>query len=75
MGTFDVYRGLTLAPGEIAKEFKEGKEVRLKNFTSTSRERDVAMRFATENKKEGKEPVLMKYHLENETGRYYFSMD
>ena len=49
--------------------------MRLKNFTSTSRDREVALGFVLTSKKEGMVSVLMKFHLKNETGRYYFSMD
>ncbi len=46
IGDFTVYRGLKLPAREISREFKEGKEIRLKNFTSTSKHKDIALNFA-----------------------------
>ena len=59
---------------KLMKNNKEGKEIRLKNFTSTSKDKDVAACFAKTDKSAG-EVVIMNYRLQNETSQYYFSLD
>ena len=41
-----VYRGLKLTDDELSQRYSEGKSIKLKGFTSTSIDRDRALKFA-----------------------------
>lgn len=50
--------------------------ITLDGFSSTSRDETVARSFATNSDTSGdKQLVLLKIHMENETGKHFFCLD
>ena len=44
-----VYRGLKLTVDELSQKYSEGRSIKLKGFTSTSIDRDRALKFALQD--------------------------
>lgn len=73
-GPFEVYRGIAL-PRHTLESWKQLKKINLDGFSSTSRNIEAATSFAVRAETDELDPVLLVINLENETGKYYFSLD
>ena len=69
-----VYRGFSL-PNEMAEEWKKQKYIVLEGYSSSSLSKERAKEFARYSNAEGHSIILLKIHVENESGKYYFSLD
>ena len=74
MGKFVCFRGLALPPFIINK-MKKQKYIKLDGYSSASLDEKIAANFAAQAETDDADQVLMRITMENESGKYYVSLD
>ena len=67
-----LYRGVQLAPSEIRAHVPR-KKICLQGYTSTSKDRQVALNFATDRIAEGKVAVIYEIEFKGTQGIFFMS--
>ena len=67
-----LYRGVQLNPSEI-KDRTEGKKICLQGYTSASKDRQVAVDFATDRIADGKVAVIYEIEFKGTQGIFFMS--
>ena len=75
---FSVYRGLQVKAEEIESKYQPGSSINLQGFTSTTQDRDVAIKFALGDSLEEQEnpekcPVLIEIKIMDDNQLFYLN--
>lgn len=74
VGKFICYSGLALSPKTI-ESWKSQKQIQFDGYRSSTKNLHTAKAFAQMSESDEKDQVILKFYMENETGKYYVSLD